>query len=228
MIEKIKGIIPNILTLLNLFFGNISIIFLFSEDFLSSNIATIISIVFDFLDGFIAKLMKKNSKFGKELDSLADMVSFGLVPSISMFFILKKSNKIGFTYIECFSFLISIFSACRLAKFNISHKKLGLTTTVNALFFSSLSVIFQNNYKHPILILFFIFCSCYLLISKIQMFSINFNGYTWKKNKIRYIFLLISIFLLLTLHMIAIPCVIILYIIISVYYKIIKKFILKK
>lgn len=223
MIEKIKGIIPNIFTLLNLFFGNLSIIFLSHGDFLSSNIATIISIIFDFLDGFISKLMRKNSKFGKELDSLADMVSFGLVPSISMFFILKKSNNnIAFLDIKWFSFLISIFSACRLAKFNISKKKFGLTTTVNALFFSSLSVIFKNNYKHPVLILFFIFCSCYLLISEIQMLSINFNGYTWKKNKIRYIFSLISIFLLLTLHVIAIPCIIILYIIISICYKIIK------
>ncbi|WP_317168704.1 CDP-alcohol phosphatidyltransferase family protein [Blattabacterium cuenoti] len=225
MLKKIKGEIPNILTLFNLFFGSISIIFLFSENFIHYNICILISIIFDYLDGFTSRIMKKKSNIGRELDSLADMVSFGLTPSISMFLILKKSN---IPFIGFFSFLISIFSAYRLAKFNINKKKIGLTTTINALFFSSLSVILQKSKLNEYLILFLIFCSCYLLISEINMLSMNFNGYTWKNNKKRYIFLLISIFLLLTLHTVAIPCIIILYITISIYYKIMKNSYLKK
>ncbi|WP_238786142.1 CDP-alcohol phosphatidyltransferase family protein [Blattabacterium cuenoti] len=217
-------IIPNIFTLLNLFCGCISIIFLQSKNFNYSAISTLFSIFFDFLDGFFSRLIKNENLFGKELDSLADMVSFGIVPSITIFLLLEKKTPIPF--IEYLSFFISIISAYRLAKFNIStHCKndiVGLTTPVNTLFFSSLSIIIEN-YDIPkniylIAMLFMIFFSCYLLISKIKMFSFNFKGLSWKKNKIRYIFLLISIFLLLTLHMKALPCIIICYIITSIYF----------
>ncbi len=136
-------------------------------------------------------------------------------------------------FIEYLSFLISIFSACRLAKFNINkpdnkNSIIGLTTPVNTLFFSSISLIITNDDTvsfirekkiiYLIVMLFMIFLSCYLLVSKITMFSFNFKNLSWKKNKIRYIFLLISIFLLLTLHIIALPCIIIFYIITSIYF----------
>ncbi len=228
-----KKIIPNIFTLLNLFCGCISIIFLQSKNFNNSAISTLFSIIFDFLDGFFSRLIKIENLFGKELDSLADMISFGMVPSIIVFFLLE--NKTPIPFIEYLSFLISIFSACRLAKFNINnnpdHKNhiIGLTTPVNTLFFSSLSLIITNDTVsfikikekkiiYLIVMLFMIFLSCYLLVSKITMFSFNFKNFSWKKNKIRYIFLLISTFLLLTLHMIALPCIIIFYIITSIYF----------
>ncbi|WP_341661902.1 CDP-alcohol phosphatidyltransferase family protein [Blattabacterium cuenoti] len=230
-----KKIIPNIFTLLNLFCGCISIIFLQSKNFNDSAISTLFSIIFDFLDGFFSRLIKIENLFGKELDSLADMISFGMVPSIIVFLLLE--NKTPIPFIEYLSFLISIFSACRLAKFNINnnpdHKNhiMGLTTPVNTLFFSSLSLIITNdtvpiNEKkiiYLIVMLFMIFFSCYLLVSKITMFSFNFKNLSWKKNKIRYIFLLISTFLLLTLHMIALPCIIIFYIITSIYFHRLKK-----
>ncbi|WP_341665399.1 CDP-alcohol phosphatidyltransferase family protein [Blattabacterium cuenoti] len=233
-----KKIIPNIFTLLNLFCGCISIIFLQSKNFNDSAIYTLFSIIFDFLDGFFSRLIKIENLFGKELDSLADMISFGMVPSIIVFLLLE--NKTPIPFIEYLSFLISIFSACRLAKFNINKKKLdnknhimGLTTPVNTLFFSSLSLIITNDTVpliikekkiiYLIVMLFMIFLSCYFLVSKITMFSFNFKNFYWKKNKIRYIFLLISIFLLLTLHMIALPCIIIFYIITSIYFHKLKK-----
>ncbi|BAM99408.1 CDP-diacylglycerol--serine O-phosphatidyltransferase [Blattabacterium cuenoti BPAA] len=228
-----KKIIPNIFTLLNLFCGCISIIFLQSKNFNDSAIYTLFSIIFDFLDGFCSRLIKIENLFGKELDSLADMISFGMVPSITVFFLLE--NKTPIPFIEYLSFLISIFSACRLAKFNITPYKnhiIGLTTPVNTLFFSSLSLIITNdivsliNKKkiiYLIVMLFMIFLSCYLLVSQITMFSFHFKNFSWKKNKIRYIFLLISTFLLLTLQIIALPCIIIFYIITSIYFHRLKK-----
>ncbi len=233
-----KKIIPNIFTLLNLFCGCVSIIFLQSKNFNNSAISILFSIIFDFLDGFFSRLIKIENLFGKELDSLADMISFGMVPSIIVFFLLE--NKTPIPFIEYLSFLISIFSACRLAKFNINNHPdnknhiIGLTTPVNTLFFSSLSLIITNNTVtfikikekkiiYLIVMLFMIFLSCYLLVSKITMFSFNFKNLSWKKNKIRYIFLLISTFLLLTLHMIALPCIIIFYIITSIYFHRLKK-----
>ncbi|WP_341658595.1 CDP-alcohol phosphatidyltransferase family protein [Blattabacterium cuenoti] len=233
-----KKIIPNIFTLLNLFCGCISIIFLQSKNFNDSAISTLFSIIFDFLDGFFSRLIKIENLFGKELDSLADMISFGMVPSIIVFLLLE--NKTPIPFVEYLSFLISIFSACRLAKFNINNNPdnknyiMGLTTPVNTLFFSSLSLIITNNTVpfiiknekkiiYLIIMLFMIFLSCYLLVSKITMFSFNFKNFYWKNNKIRYIFLLISTFLLLSLQMIALPCIIIFYIIISIYFHRLKK-----
>ncbi|WP_185852865.1 CDP-alcohol phosphatidyltransferase family protein [Blattabacterium cuenoti] len=224
--KKIRNVIPNIFTLLNLLFGCISITFLQLKCFEYSAICTIFSLTFDFLDGFISRFMKNESKLGKELDSLADMISFGLVPSIIVFILLKNiegSQKVPF--IEWSAFLIAIFSAWRLAEFNIhnsSKKNLGLTTPVNALFFTSLSIIKSRNIDFlvlsPIKMLFTILFSCYFLISKITMLPLVFKGFSWKKNKIRYLFLLISIFLLLILHLIALPCIIIFYIITSIYF----------
>ncbi|AER40564.1 MAG: CDP-alcohol phosphatidyltransferase family protein [Flavobacteriales bacterium] len=224
-----KKVIPNIFTLFNLFFGCLSIIQ--SKCLECSAWFTIGSLIFDLLDGFTSRFMKTESKFGKELDSLADMVSFGIVPSIRIFILFSSMNenqKIPF--IEWSSFLIPIFSACRLAQFNMDQKQYGLTTPVNALFFTSLSLIKKytipsNNIGilikdivfSPITILFIIFFSCYFLISKIPMLSLNFSGFSCKRNRKRYLFLLISIFLLLTLHIVAIPCIIIFYIIISIY-----------
>ncbi len=201
-----------------------------SKNFYYSAIASLFSIIFDFLDGFFSRLIKNESLFGKELDSLADMVSFGIVPSIIVFLLLEKKTPIPF--IEYLAFLISIVSACRLALFNIKKSSnnhiIGLTTPVNTLFFSSLSIIitknpminFINQKKiiYLVIMLFTILLSCYLLVSRIRMFSFKFENFSWKKNKIRYIFLLISVFLLLILHLTALPCIVIFYIITSIYF----------
>ncbi|WP_238785001.1 CDP-alcohol phosphatidyltransferase family protein [Blattabacterium cuenoti] len=199
-----------------------------SKNFDYSIIATLFSIIFDFLDGFFSRLIKNKNTFGKELDSIADMVSFGIVPSIIVFLLLEEKTPIPF--IEYSAFFISIFSAYRLAKFNINSYNynhiVGLTTPLNTLFFSSLSIIITNHTAlftdkkiiYLIVMLFMIFFSCYFLVSQITMFTLNFENFYWKNNKIRYIFLLISTFLLLTLHMTALPCIIIFYIITSIYF----------
>ncbi|WP_185851666.1 CDP-alcohol phosphatidyltransferase family protein [Blattabacterium cuenoti] len=223
--KKIIKKIPNTLTLFNLFFGCISLTFLQSKHFECSAFFTMLSLIVDLLDGFFSRFLNIENEFGKELDSLADMVSFGIVPSMIVFFLLKN-EKIPF--IEWSAFFISIFSAWRLAQFNIFFSKknekkrnyYGLSTPINTLFFSSLSMIKDHILLSPIIILMMVFLSCYFLISKIPMFSFYFDGFSWKKNKIRYLFLLMSIFLLLTLHMFSLPCIIIFYIItsISIYY----------
>ncbi|WP_238784276.1 CDP-alcohol phosphatidyltransferase family protein [Blattabacterium cuenoti] len=115
--KKIIKTIPNVLTLFNLFFGCISLTFLQSKHFECSAFFTMFSLIFDLLDGFLSRFLNLENEFGKELDSLADMVSFGIVPSMIVFFLLKN-KKIPF--IEWFSFLISIFSAWRLAQFNLT------------------------------------------------------------------------------------------------------------
>ncbi|WP_185873386.1 CDP-alcohol phosphatidyltransferase family protein [Blattabacterium cuenoti] len=224
-------IIPNFFTLINLFFGCISIILLQQENFSTSFIFTMISIIFDFLDGFLSRIMKINSKFGKELDSLSDIVSFGIVPSIIAFILLKKVFLTN-PNIKWVAFFICMSSAYRLAKFNINKSINGLTTPVNTLFFYSLLYIIEKNNKiknfqllkniiyNPIIIICIIFLSCYLLNSKILMISFNFKGISWNKNKERYIFLFIGLFLLLILNfMIFLFYIIIIYIITSIFFK---------
>ncbi|WP_185877969.1 CDP-alcohol phosphatidyltransferase family protein [Blattabacterium cuenoti] len=216
--------IPHFFSLINLFFGCVSIILLQKEDFYTSFIFTIISIIFDFLDGFLSRIIKIDNKFGKELDSLSDIVSFGIVPSIIAFFLLKKISPTNFN-IEWISFSISISSAWRLAHFNLLNQKkfiYGLTTPINTLFFYSLLYMIQTKkiIYHPFIIICIIFFSCYLLNSKILMISFNFKGLSWNKNKERYIFLLISLFILLNLNfMIFLFYIIIIYIMTSIFFQ---------
>ncbi|WP_238783766.1 CDP-alcohol phosphatidyltransferase family protein [Blattabacterium cuenoti] len=229
-VKKIRNVIPNTFTTLNLFFGCVSLTLLQLKEFDNSAIFTLFSFLFDFLDGFTSRIIKNKSKIGKELDSLADIISFGLVPSMIVFSLLKDERKKALPFIEWFSFLIIISSAFRLAEFNITSsfrkKNYGLTTPINTLFFTTLSFIMRHQNTgyiktvilNPMIIVSLIFFSCYFLLSKIPMFSLIFSDFSWKKNKKRYLFLLISIFLFLTLHLVAIPCIIILYIITSIYY----------
>ncbi|WP_238785413.1 CDP-alcohol phosphatidyltransferase family protein [Blattabacterium cuenoti] len=153
-----------------------------------------------------------------------------------MLFQIHKTNTM---YYKWFSFLIVIFSSLRLARFNTIYNtcqkkyNYGLTTPINALFFSSLSIIIMSHLNtglirkliilSPIQILIMICCSCYFLISKINMFHLKFQGTSWKKNHVRYIFLFISIIFLLTLYFIAITYIILLYIIYSIFYQFYQK-----
>ncbi len=205
-----------------------SIIFLNYKNFFNySVIFTLLSIVFDVLDGYISRIMKNtDNKFGRELDSLADMVSFGVVPTLTTYLLLKKLN-INF-YIEWISISIAIFSALRLAKFNTYNNKKGLKTPINTLFFYSIFIIINTKtsffikkiiINNPIIIIILLFFSCYFLISKISMLSLKFQGLSWNKNKIRYIFIFSSLFLFMILQVFSLPCIIINYIIISILFK---------
>lgn len=173
--------------------------------------------VFDFFDGFAARLLKVSSPIGKELDSLADMVSFGLLPSVVMYKLLKEAGAVG--YVPYIAFSIAVFSALRLAIFNIDETQRdsfrGVPTPANALLITALplltgwaSAALQNVW---VLVAISLLMS-YLLVSGIELFALKFKDFTWQHNKIRFTFLALSVLLLAVLQVAAIPVIILLYI----------------
>ena len=182
--------------------------------------------VFDFLDGFAARWLKAYSPMGKELDSLADMVSFGVAPASIMYILMfHTADLYTFTYIVASpAYLIAVFSALRLAKFNIDTRQtdsfIGLPTPANALFICSL-VFAGSDYQFPMLDNLFVLLAItvvfsYLLVAELPLFSLKFKSFDWKSNKIRYIFVIISAIILLILQWSGLSLVILLYILLSV------------
>jgi len=175
-----------------------------------------------------ARLLHVSSEIGKELDSLADDITFGFAPS-AMVFSFLGSFHIHLTFVPFLAFVIAAFSALRLAKFNLDERQtlgfIGLPTPANALFWGALivSLDFQTwfePYKLPeywlYIILALIPISCYLLVSEIPMFALKFKTWGWKGNEVKYVFLLTCIPLLLCLQVIGIAVVIAWYVLLSV------------
>ena len=235
---KIKEHIPNILTLLNLFSGCIAIVFAFEDIILSSYLVGIAAI-FDFLDGFAARLLKAKSKIGKDLDSLADMVSFGVVPGIILFKLIETSlmnedyNAYFLNFVPFIAFLIPVFSALRLAKFNTDSRQekvfYGLPTPANAMFIASFPLILIQDtmifgvdfsfIKSLIVNSYFLISITillsWLLIAEIPLLALKFTSFGWEKNKARYLLLFLSLILLIFFQYAGIPIIVFLYIIIS-------------
>jgi CDP-diacylglycerol---serine O-phosphatidyltransferase len=239
MFSPIKKNIPNAITCLNLLSGCVALVLSFKKEYVEyAPYFIFLAAVFDFFDGFAARMLHSYSEFGKQLDSLADVVSFGLAPAAIMFNLLDTSlvyqnGNYDFEVatipqlILLFSaFLIAIFSALRLAKFNIdqnqSDKFIGLPTPANALFISSLLLIVYKveALQFIVLNIYFligtILISSYLLVSNITMFSLKFKTFDFKNNKLRYIFITISALLIVTFGVLALPLVILLYVILSI------------
>ncbi|HLP12452.1 MAG TPA: CDP-alcohol phosphatidyltransferase family protein [Flavobacteriales bacterium] len=299
--QKIVAFIPNLFTLGNLFCGCLGIIYAFNNRLDAAFYMVLLAAFLDFFDGFFARLLNVSGELGKQLDSLADAVSFGVLPAIVMFLFLNFMIDINGITCEAdnsfwskgelleqakpatnclFSFdpvnyhplsfvalLIALFSIYRLAKFNIdtrqSHGFIGLPTPANALFFCSYvflffysidetqlnlyfhpplegwtiypplsaipgpmdylysSTIFHNSdllklIYHPILILSLCIIFSLLLVSPIPLFALKFKNFGWNDNKIRYIFLVLAIGLLIVFQLVAIPFIVILYILISI------------
>lgn len=203
----IRKHIPNAITCLNLFSGCIAIVFAFQGAYMTAACLIAMAAVFDFLDGFAARLLKAYSPIGKELDSLADIVSFGVAPGAMIYsFISDMSyatdNSESLAY---FAFLIPVFSALRLAKFNIDERQttsfIGLPTPANALFWAfgiagSFEYVLDTTFDPLIVIAVTIFFS-WLLVSNIPMFSLKFKHYKWQGNRKRYYFLAGCIILLI-------------------------------
>ncbi|WP_316818380.1 CDP-diacylglycerol--serine O-phosphatidyltransferase [Pedobacter nyackensis] len=216
-----KRHIPNAITCANLFSGCIGIVYAFNGALETAAYFVLLSGIFDFFDGFVARLLNVKSDIGKELDSLADVVSFGFLPGMVMFQLLSQSD-FSSPYLPYFGFIITVFSALRLAKFNIDTRQtedfIGLNTPMNTLFIVSLPFI-QKDYPSligsaPLLIALIVLLS-WLLISEIRIFSLKFNSTSWAKNKIKYIFLILSVFLVAILKFAAVPLILILYISLS-------------
>jgi CDP-diacylglycerol--serine O-phosphatidyltransferase len=217
----IKRHIPNALTCANLLSGCIGVVFAFNNRLDVAAYAVLISGIFDFFDGNLARMLNVKSPIGKELDSLADMVSFGFLPGVVMFKLLEQTQN-SFEYLPYFGFLITIFSALRLAKFNIDTRQtedfIGLNTPMNTLFIVSLPFI-QQQYPDligsPWLLVCITILVSWLLISEIRIFSLKFGTMAWADNKTKFVFLIISAVLIAFLKFVAIPFVLVLYILSS-------------
>lgn len=223
----IKKHIPNTITCCNLVSGCIATTFAFAGNPKMAMFWIIMGAVFDFFDGMVARLLKVSSPIGKELDSLADDVTFGVAPSVIVFselFTLQYPVLQGLqTYIPYCAFLIAAFSALRLAKFNLDDRQttsfIGLPTPANALFWGSFIIgghTFIESFRWGVpLILIMICLSCYLLVAEFPMFALKFKKWSWKGNEVKYIFILSCIPMLLFLGYSAFSAIIAWYVILS-------------
>ena len=243
---QIKKHIPNSITLLNLFSGCIAVLFATQGNFVMAAFFVFLGIFFDFFDGFFARKLNVSSEIGLQLDSLADMVTSGLVPGIVMFKLISMSidtpvfaetstdwnsvfhfNGFKTSFLPLIGLFITLASCYRLAKFNVDVEQQsffkGLPTPANALLILSLPLImeFQNNdfinslIINPWFLIVLTLFSCYILNAKVKLFALKFKNYSFKDNAIRYVFLILCITLLATVHFIAIPIIIIVYILLS-------------
>ncbi len=236
--------LANILTLINLFAGCAALVLIFSPGYQVGTLSeglqyvpylTLVSLVADYFDGMAARYTKSTiSGIGKELDSLADVVSFGVVPATVMYALLTFYFKSVSTHesewqIMIYSspaFLIALFSALRLAKFNLDERQtegfIGLATPANTIFIMGLLFVFLRNdfnlthvILNPLVLFGLIGILSYLLIAEIPMFSFKFKSFGWAGNEVRYMFIIVSLILLAGLKFAGISLAVVLYILSS-------------
>lgn len=222
--------IPNTITCCNLISGCTATAFAFSGQLNTAFLFIVLGAVFDFFDGMTARLLNVSSPIGKELDSLADCITFGFAPSTMIFYELNIINYPSFAeplrdILPFSAFIMAAFSALRLAKFNLDERQatsfIGMPTPANALFWASLLVgggrILESSvYALPIILVLMAAC-CYILISEIPMFALKFKQWGWKGNEIKYIFIITCIPLLITSGISSFAIIIAWYVILSIY-----------
>ncbi|MBC8343730.1 MAG: CDP-alcohol phosphatidyltransferase family protein [Bacteroidetes bacterium] len=237
--------LANIFTLTNLFLGFTGIINTLYGDPVAGALLLILAAVFDFLDGATARILKSQSKLGKQLDSLADIVSFGILPATILHVLLIKSHQdwiyrmhfTGLPLVSLLAFIFVIAAALRLAKFNLDDNQLhvfkGLPTPAAALFVAALPLImrfdlyvlsYESFYLesiilNPWVLLLITFGLSFLMLSNIPLLAIKFSDWSWENNMPKYLLLLISIPLFIFLLFLAIPIIIMLYIAFSFIFK---------
>lgn len=229
---QIKKHIPNLITLLNLLCGCIAIVFVINEQLDMAFYYVCFGIFLDFFDGFFARLFKVSSPLGLQLDSLADMVTSGVVPGLVMVILMTKAST-SFSLnthilMSIFGFIITLGSCYRLANFNIDTRQtdsfIGLPTPANALFILSLPLVLKysdslvlleilSNYWVLLGITLF---SAYILNAEIPLFSLKIKDFTFKKNALQIVFLTLCVLLLIFFQYLAIPLVIVTYVLLSV------------
>lgn len=224
----IKKHIPNTITCCNLISGCVAIAYAFSGNVELSFTWIIIGAVFDFFDGMSARLLNVSSPIGKELDSLADVVTFGVAPSTILFSELSVMSYPAILeplrpILPFTAYIMAAFSALRLAKFNLDERQtlgfIGLPTPANALFWGSL-IIGAGKWLEatPFMVFFLlggILISSWLMVSEIPMFALKFKEWGWKGNQVKYIFLLTCIPLLAIFGLTGLAIIIAWYVIIS-------------
>jgi CDP-diacylglycerol--serine O-phosphatidyltransferase len=236
---SIKKHIPNIITLMNLLSGIIAVFYAVFGQLELAGLFVVIGIGFDFFDGFAARVLDVQGELGKELDSMADMVTSGVVPGIILFQLLLRATTnssiesvFQLETVELIPFIgliITLASAYRLAKFNIDTRQntsfIGLPTPANTIIIISLPWIiayselefFTRVLKNPyVLVAITLVCS-YLLNAEIPLFALKFKNFSWKDNGYKFVFLGMSVILLITMQFIALPLTILLYVLISVW-----------
>lgn len=238
--------VPNLITALNILCGSIAVLFAVSGDLILASLFVFLGIFFDFFDGLAARLLNAQSEIGLQLDSLADVVTSGLAPAVVMFqlmnmaFVGRMQNlpelfssegwNIGAnSYFPLLGLLIVVASAYRLAKFNVDTRQtsgfIGLPTPANALLVLSLPLIleYQSSEMAEALILNswvligITVLGCILMNAEIPLFALKFKTWDFKTNSIRYIFIALCLLLLISLKFLAIPIIILLYIVLSIF-----------
>ena len=227
---NIKKQVPNIITLLNLFCGCIAVVFVAELNYEMAFFFVCLGIFLDFFDGFFARLFKVSSPLGLQLDSLADMVTSGVVPGYVMYSMLKLSQNPASTdiIIPYLGFIITLGSCYRLANFNIDTRQtdsfIGLPTPANALFILSLPLVLKHSdslvvfdiLSNQSILLAITVISAYILNAEIPLFSLKIKDFTFKKNALQIVFLTLSVLLLVFFKYLGIPLIIITYVLLSV------------
>ena len=238
---RIVNHLPNLLTLLNLLAGSIAVIFAVQNELITAVVFVFIGIFFDFFDGLAARMLKVTGELGKQLDSLADVVTSGLVPGIVMYQLLKEDaisisiNKASITwgddtvdFLPYLGLLITLSAAYRLAKFNIDDRQsdsfIGLPTPAAALVVVSLPLILTYGDNQAIndlirenwFLMGITFLVAILMHVNIPLFALKFNDFSWSNNKVKYMFLALTLICIIFLGYLAIPIAILLYVVISV------------
>jgi CDP-diacylglycerol--serine O-phosphatidyltransferase len=230
-----KKQIPNFITLLSLASGVIAVLFATQNQLEYAAYFVFIGIIFDFFDGFTARILNVKSELGLQLDSLADMVTSGVAPGIVIFQLIKNnvstvdtltflSNIKNINYLPFLGILITLAAAYRLAKFNIDDRQtanfIGLPTPALSIFVVSIPLIIKYSdtnwaidfFSNTYFLIATVFIGSYLMNSEFSMFSLKFSNFSFKANKIKYIFLIILVSLIVIMKTVSIPLIIILYI----------------
>jgi len=235
----LKRHLPNLLTLGNLLCGTIAVIFALKNDFEVTFMLVLLGIVFDFFDGFVARLLGVQAELGKQLDSLADMVTSGVVPGIVMYqlFIASiQTDAVGYfgfnfatptgSYLPYVGLLLTLAACYRLAKFNIDTRQtdsfIGLPTPAMSLFVVSLPLLalLESSFLamlvlEPAFLLVVTLLFSYLMNAELPLFAFKFKSYGFKENTLRYLFILVSVVLILCCKIVAVPLIILLYVLTS-------------
>ncbi len=219
--KRLSSYIPNIITCCNLTAGSLAVIMALRGTFEKAAIFILIAAVCDFLDGLSARLLHAYSDMGKELDSLSDLISFGLAPGLMVYALLNDYLLLPYgnlEYLAYIALLIPVAGGIRLAKFNVDDRQttsfIGLPIPANALFW--IGVCFADTRDwHPVIILALIVLFSYLMVSNLPMFSLKASNLSWSNNKLRYILIITSLGLIIWLGLTGLAGAIIAYILLS-------------
>lgn len=229
-----KQSIPNIITLLNAFAGSVALVFIFQQNWSAVLFCIAVGLVADFLDGAVARALGVSSELGKQLDSLADMITFGVVPGAIMYqLLLKQLIATNWNiHLAFLGFLITVFACLRLARFNLDTRQtdsfIGLPTPACTFFIIGLlliewqQLIGANLLKEPIVLLGLTGLLAWLMVSPIPLFSLKFKDFKWQGNAIRFIFLGIVMGLFVFLKAAALVPIIGVYVLLSIGYNVMK------